>query len=75
MTTQQALLCGVIAGALEATFVVTPQETIKVKFIHDQNRPQPKYRGLIHGCTSIYRELGFKGVYVSMTVKNFENRL
>jgi len=63
MTTQQALLCGVIAGALEATFVVTPQETIKVKFIHDQNRAQPKYRGLIHGCTSIYRELGFKGVY------------
>jgi len=63
LPTQQALLCGLVAGALEATFVVCPQETIKVKFIDDINRAQPKYRGLAHGIGSIYRELGFRGLY------------
>jgi solute carrier family 25 citrate transporter 1 len=29
-------LCGLGAGAAEATFVVTPAETLKVKLIHDK---------------------------------------
>ena len=27
---------GLIAGAMESTFVVTPQETIKTKLVHDK---------------------------------------
>jgi len=63
LNTQQSLLCGTIAGALEATFVVCPQETIKVKYIHDTRRAVPQYKGLIHGIRAIYGELGFKGIY------------
>ncbi|KAL1131153.1 hypothetical protein AAG570_012390 [Ranatra chinensis] len=43
-------LCGLGAGICEALFVVTPMETIKVKFISDQRSANPKFRG-------------FKGVY------------
>lgn len=32
----KGFIAGLGAGALEATFVTTPQETIKVKLIHDQ---------------------------------------
>ena len=63
LNTQQSLLCGTIAGALEATFVVCPQETIKVKYIHDTRRANPQYRGLVHGIRAIYAELGFRGIY------------
>jgi solute carrier family 25 citrate transporter 1 len=34
---------GACAGALEALFVVTPMETLKVKLIHDRLMPEPKY--------------------------------
>ena len=42
------------AGVCEATFAVTPMETIKTKFIHDQNFPveQRKYRGFVHGLVA-----------------------
>jgi len=67
LTTTDSLLAGLIAGSMEATFVVCPQETIKVKFVHDTNRAVPKYRGLFHGCLSIYKELGFRGLYAGYT--------
>jgi len=38
-------------------------ETIKVKFIHDQMQPQPRFKGLIHGLTTIIKESGFSGIY------------
>jgi len=63
LDTKQSLICGTIAGALEATFVVCPQETIKVKYIDDTRRAVPKYKGLIHGIKNIYGELGFRGIY------------
>lgn len=63
LNTMQSLQCGTIAGALEATFVVCPQETIKVKYIHDTRRATPKYKGLVHGVRAIYGELGFRGIY------------
>jgi len=28
--------CGLMAGAAESTFVVTPQETLKTKLVHDK---------------------------------------
>jgi solute carrier family 25 citrate transporter 1 len=39
-------LCGIAAGAAESTLVVTPQETIKTKLIHDKLSPNPQYRNL-----------------------------
>ena len=46
-------LCGICAGAAEAAIVVTPQETLKTKLIHDKLSPQPQYRNLFHGIYSI----------------------
>lgn len=46
------------AGVCEAIFAVTPMETIKVKFIDDQAKPNPKYRGFFHGVRDIVRTQG-----------------
>jgi len=46
LDTKGTLTCGLIAGSAEAVIVVTPMETIKVKFIHDQLSANPKYRGV-----------------------------
>ncbi|XP_037588261.1 tricarboxylate transport protein, mitochondrial-like [Cebus imitator] len=35
----------------------------KVKFIHDQTSPNPKYRGFFHGVREIVWEQGLKGTY------------
>lgn len=42
-------------------------ETIKVKFIHDQNSANPKYKGFYHGVREIIREQGLGGVYKGLT--------
>ena len=42
----------------EAIIVVTPMETVKVKFIHDQRLPKPNYRGFFHGVREIVRAQG-----------------
>jgi solute carrier family 25 citrate transporter 1 len=57
------LLCGLGAGVMEAIFAVTPMETVKVKFIDDQNSKNPKFRGFFHGVREIVRSQGLKGVY------------
>ena len=46
-------LCGICAGAAESTFVVTPQETIKTKLIHDKLSANPQYRNVFHGMYKI----------------------
>jgi solute carrier family 25 citrate transporter 1 len=56
-------LSGAMAGTTEAIFVVTPQETLKVKLIHDRVKPNPKYSGFFNGVSSIYANEGFNGVY------------
>jgi solute carrier family 25 (mitochondrial citrate transporter), member 1 len=56
-------LCGLCAGAAESTFVVTPQETLKTKLIHDKLSPNPKYRNLFHGIYSIVQTQGVGGLY------------
>ncbi|ELK15545.1 Tricarboxylate transport protein, mitochondrial [Pteropus alecto] len=63
----RGLLCGLGAGVAEAVVVVCPMETIKVKFIHDQTSPNPKYRGFFHGVREIIREQGLKGTYQGLT--------
>ena len=56
-------LCGICAGASEAVFVVTPQETLKTKLIHDKLSAEPKYRNLFHGIYTIVSQHGFGGIY------------
>ena len=56
-------LSGAMAGTTEAIFVVTPQETLKVKLIHDRVKPNPKYSGFFNGVSTIYQAEGFNGVY------------
>eukprot|EP01118_Nematostelium_gracile_P000063 TRINITY_DN10057_c0_g1_i2.p1 TRINITY_DN10057_c0_g1~~TRINITY_DN10057_c0_g1_i2.p1 ORF type:complete len:307 (-),score=84.69 TRINITY_DN10057_c0_g1_i2:22-942(-) len=63
MTTTANLTAGLVAGVIEAITVVTPMETIKVKLIHDQLSPNPRYRGFFHGVTSIAKEQGLAGCY------------
>ena len=58
MTQPQRLLAGLGAGCSEAIIIVCPMETIKVKFIHDQTQPNPKYRGFFHGVRTIVKEEG-----------------
>ncbi|TPX67689.1 hypothetical protein SpCBS45565_g03553 [Spizellomyces sp. 'palustris'] len=64
---QRMMLAGLGAGVTEAVIAVTPTETIKTKLIHDQNQPNPRYRGLIHGTREIIRSEGIGGIYRGMT--------
>lgn len=61
------MLCGLGAGVAEAIFAVTPMETIKVKFIHDQNSANPKFKGFFHGVRQIVKQQGFRGTYQGLT--------
>ena len=45
--------CGLMAGFMEALLVVTPQETLKTKLVHDKMQEKPQYRNLFHGIRSI----------------------
>lgn len=63
VTPGRSLLAGLGAGTMEAIFAVTPSETIKTKLIEDSKRPNPQYRGLIHGTISIVRQEGLRGIY------------
>lgn len=61
------LVCGLGAGLSEAVFAVTPMETVKVKFIHDQTLEKPRFRGFTHGLGVIVKTEGFKGLYQGVT--------
>jgi hypothetical protein len=37
--------------------------TRRTKLIDDAKRPQPRFRGLMHGTVSIVREEGLRGIY------------
>lgn len=67
LTPFMRLACGLGAGVSEAIFAVTPMETIKVKFIHDQTLAQPKYKGFVHGVGTIIKTDGFGGIYKGVT--------
>lgn len=54
---------GLSAGAAEAILVVTPQETLKTRLIHDKLSAQPKYSNLFTGIYKIFQEFGFGGIY------------
>ena len=59
LTQIQTVLAGLGAGVSEAIFVVCPMETIKVKFIHDQTQPNPKYKGFFSGVSTIVKTEGW----------------
>lgn len=61
------LLCGLGAGVAEAVFAVTPMETVKVKFIDDQAKPNPQFKGFFHGVRQIVRQQGISGIYQGLT--------
>jgi solute carrier family 25 citrate transporter 1 len=67
LTKPQTLLCGLGAGVTEAIVIVCPMETVKVKFIHDQTQPNPRYRGFFHGVREIVRQEGLRGTYQGLT--------
>lgn len=58
LSTSGKLLCGLGAGVAEAVLIVTPMETVKVKFINDQRSATPKFRGFFHGVGMIVRQEG-----------------
>lgn len=60
-------MCGIAAGAAESTFVVTPQETLKTKLIHDKLSANPQYRNVFHGIYSIVQKQGLGGMYKGYT--------
>lgn len=59
--------CGLTAGAAEAITVVTPQETLKTRLIHDRLSAEPKYRNVFHGIYTIASQHGPSGLYKGVT--------
>ncbi|KAJ7178584.1 mitochondrial tricarboxylate transporter [Mycena crocata] len=75
----RSLLAGLGAGMMEAIFAVTHRprrssesrlhnfesctQCSRTKLIDDAKRPNPQYRGLIHGTASIVRQEGIRGIY------------
>jgi len=63
LTRTRRMLSGLFAGVTEAILVVTPMETLKVKFIDDYTSPKPKYKGFVHGIYTIVKDQGWSGTY------------
>jgi len=63
LTPHMRFVCGFGAGISEAIFAVTPMETVKVKFIHDQTLEKPRFKGFIHGVGTIIKTEGISGIY------------
>ena len=66
MSPARNVLAGLGAGVVEAVVAVTPTEAIKTKLIADQNLPNPRYRGLIHGTSTMVREGGIAAIYAGL---------
>jgi len=56
ISVEKNLLAGMVAGATEASLVVTPTETIKTRLIQDN-------KSLLKGCRFIFRQEGIRGFY------------
>lgn len=67
------MLCGLGAGVAEAIFAVTPMETVKVKFINDQQSANPKFRGFFHGVGLIIKQQGINYFRIIVLKAYFHN--
>ncbi|OLL22174.1 putative mitochondrial carrier [Neolecta irregularis DAH-3] len=67
ITGPRTALAGLGAGIMESTLAVTPFESIKTSLIDDRKRPQPKYKGFVHGTRMIVAERGIRGIYQGLT--------
>mmetsp|Transcript_16824 Transcript_16824/g.23414 ORF Transcript_16824/g.23414 Transcript_16824/m.23414 type:complete len:314 (-) Transcript_16824:41-982(-) len=65
LSSGRTFIAGLCAGISEALLAVTPMESVKTKFIHDQNSPpdQRKYKGFAHGVKVIAQNEGIAGFY------------
>jgi solute carrier family 25 citrate transporter 1 len=63
LSTSGSLLAGMAAGACEATFAVTPSETVKTRLIDDARRAVPRFTGTANGVSIILKEEGLAGMY------------
>ena len=70
MTQVQTLASGLGAGVAEAIVIVCPMETIKVKFIHDQTQPKPKYKGFFSGVYTIVKTEGTRSSFEPLLYEN-----
>mmetsp|Transcript_59104 Transcript_59104/g.163556 ORF Transcript_59104/g.163556 Transcript_59104/m.163556 type:complete len:341 (+) Transcript_59104:145-1167(+) len=60
----KGFVAGLGAGAAEAVLVTTPQETLKIKLIHDAFLSKtPRFRNFFHGVAVISREEGIAQCY------------
>lgn len=60
----RGFLAGLGAGTVEALLVTTPQETLKIKLIHDQFiSPTRRFNGFFHGVYTIARQDGLAQMY------------
>ena len=66
LSPSRTLLAGLGAGVTEAVIAVTPTEAIKTRLIADANLPHPRYRGLLHGASTMVREEGVRAVYAGL---------
>ena len=59
-------LCGLFAGSVEALVLVTPNQAIQIKLVHDANSGKPRFANepFLQSLLSIYKIFGFtKGFY------------
>jgi len=60
----RGFMAGLGAGTVEALLVTTPQETLKIKLIHDQFiSPVRRFNGFFHGVYTIARQDGLPQMY------------
>jgi len=60
----KGFVAGLGAGTMEAIFVTTPQETIKVRLINDVfHSDGAQYKSFFHGVKCIFKEYGLGGLY------------
>ncbi|KAK9449889.1 mitochondrial carrier domain-containing protein [Limtongia smithiae] len=72
----RGVLAGFGAGVLESVFALTPFETIKTALIDDAQRPNPRYRGFLHGSYLLIKDGGIGAVYkgvVPVTLRQSAN--
>lgn len=67
LTQVQTLLSGLGAGVAEAVVIVCPMETVKVKFIHDQTQPNPRFKGFFSGVSTIIKTEGERKILSFMS--------